>query len=224
MPKIVLTNEEEKRNLEEVVCLANDYSGHETSWEGKRWGPDDAIQFRRMLHALREWLKSGSGTVGGMKLQRNDRAALEKYMKQIHAYVERNGTLSVMDYPAPWNEALHQFTRLLNNSQRFLLGGPCRNRKKHKDRDHWYLKKTNHASVFCSRLCAGDATKANERQRNYNKKIAKAESAIRNYAKRPVRFKELGWKEYVTKAEPSLSKKFLTMAVNDGHLVPPVQK
>lgn len=228
MPKIVLTPEEERLNLEKAVALANDYSGHETMWQGKRYGPDEATQFRRMLHALQTWLESGSRHIGDIKLDRSDRAELEKHMTQIHPYVLQDGTLMLRDHPSPWNEAIYQFTQLLNNSQRDLLGGPCRNRKKHEDRDHWYVKKTHRLSVFCSRVCAGDATKAKERQRNYNKKIEKAERAIRNYAGRPPRFSKLSWQEYVIedsrpgpRKKPSISKKFLTMAVKNGRLTPP---
>ncbi|MGO9650232.1 MAG: hypothetical protein ACLPOO_19545 [Terriglobales bacterium] len=218
MAQFVFTPEEESENLTACVGLANDFS--ETTWEGKRHGPDDARQFRRLLHAHQEWRGAGSRNIAAIRLDPKDRHALERYTKRIHVSVLPNGTFSI-DYPTPWNEALLQFTRLLNNHQFALLGGPCRNRKQHNGQDFWFIRKTHRPSVFCSRHCAGDATKAAERQRAYNNKIEKAKLALRNYPKRPPRFKGLGWKEYLMEAEPSLSKKFLTMAVDSGHLVPP---
>ncbi len=234
MPKIVLTPEEERENLERSVALANDYSETAELYDKdgvpkKRvFSSEEPVQFRRMLHALQTWLESGSRHIGDIKLDRSDRTKLEKHMKQSHPYVLQNGTLMLRDHPSPWNEAIYQFTQLLNNSQRDLVGGPCRNRKQHGDRDHWYVKKTHRPSVFCSPHCAGDATKANERQRKYNKKIEKAEKAIGNYSTRPARFRQLTWQEYVIEdsrpargQKPTISKKFLTMAVKSGRLTPP---
>lgn len=235
MPTMTLTPEEERDNLERCVALANDYRGTSELYDGdgaaktRVFSPEEPVQFRRMLHALQDWLCKGTRDLRTMNLEPTDRTALGKYIgTQLRARVEINGSFSVRDYPSPWNEALLQFTRLLNNSQRALLGGPCRNRKKHGDRDHWYLKKTNRPSVFCSRLCAGDATKANERERNYKKKIERANKAIGNYPTRPARFSKLNWQEYVVEdsrpargQKPTISKKFLTMAVKAGNLHPP---
>ena len=220
MPRLTLTPEEEHLNLAESVALANDYSGHKSTWKGKRYGPDEAEQFRRLLHAFQEWQEVGSRNISAMNLEQRDREGLEKYTTRIRLIAERNGTFSAVD-PTPWNEALFQFVRLLNNSEVALLGGPCRNRKKHGGRDFWFVRETRRASVFCSRHCAGDATKANERERARIRKIDKAKRAMRNYSRRPARFKDLTWQEFVIRAEPSLSKRFLTTAVQTGHLVPP---
>jgi hypothetical protein len=242
MPKMTLSPEEERGNLEQSVALANDYSEAAELYDKdgvpkKRvFEPETPIQFRRMLRALQEWdercsqniLTASRNIQMELKLSPDDRAALSKYIPQIGTRVSPNGTFYVLDYPSPWNEALYQFVRLLNNSQRALVGGPCRNLKKHEDRDHWFIRKTRRPSVFCSPQCAGDATKANERQRAYENKINKAAAAMRNYAKRPARFKELSWQEFVMedsrpgpKRKPSISKKFLTMAVKSARLTPP---
>lgn len=234
MPKITLSPEEEEDNLIRSVALANDYSETAELYDKdgvpktRVFSTEEPVQFRRMLHALQQWLHKGSGDIREMNLETSDRRALNKYMGQFRARVEINGSFSVSDYPQPWNEALLQFVRLLNNSQLDLLGGPCRNRKKHEDRDHWYLKKTRRPSIFCSPLCAGDATKANERKKAYDKKIAKATAAIKNYPKRPAKFNKLSWQEWVIEdsrpargQKPSTSKKFLTMAVKSGRLTPP---
>jgi exoribonuclease R len=226
MPRMTLTPEEERENLEHSIALANDYSeAAELYKDGvpktRVFSPETPVQFRRMLRALEEWDKSGSRNIHDLKLSREDRAGLSKYTKQISMGVNPNGTYFVRDFASPWNEALYQFVRLLNNSQRVYLDGPCLNRKKHGDRDHWYLKKTKRRTVFCTPPCAGDATQARRRERGYERKIAKASAAIRNYPKRPARFSKLSWQEYVIKAEDSISKKFLTMAVKSGRLTPP---
>jgi hypothetical protein len=62
---------------------------------------------------------------------------------------------------------------------------------------------------------------ARKRDKDYKKKNDKAAAAIKNYPTRPVRFSQLIWQEYVIEAEPSISRKFLTMAVKGGRLTPP---
>jgi|ERR1700728_659531 hypothetical protein len=229
MPRIMLTADEEKQNLKESVALANDYAGHELAWnlaadekQHKRYGPNEANQFRRLLLALQEWRKTGSRDVWRMKLEPRDRKALEKYTLGIRMAVEWNGTFSMVDPTGrDWNEALRQFIRLLWNSRLAFLDGPCLNRKKHENRDFWFVKAKRRPRTFCSRHCAGDATKAKERERKRKRKIEKAQQAIRNYPQRPTRYEKLSWREYVTKAEPSLSKRFLTMVVQAGYVSPP---
>jgi hypothetical protein len=239
MPTMTLTPEEERENLERSVALANDYreaaelydkDGHPKT---RVFEPETPVQFRRMLRALQEWDSRKPENVShniqmDLNLTREDRADLRRYTAQISMGVNPNGTYFAR-FPTPWNEALHQFVRLLNNSQRDLLGGPCRNRKKHEDRDYWFVKKTHRLREFCSSpLCAGDATQARRREKAREKKIEKAEAAIRNYQTRPARFRELTWQEYVIEdsrpgrgKKPSISKKFLTMAVKAGRLTPP---
>jgi len=233
MPTMTLTPEEERENLERSIALANDYSAELYDGEGAPktlvFDPETPVQFRRMLRALLEWDKSGSRNIQDLRLSREDRADLRKYTQQISMGVSPNGSYYVRDFPSPrWNEALHQFVRLLNNRQRAYLDGPCVNRKRHEGRDHWYLKKTKRWTEFCSKYCAGDATQANRRGKNYQKKIEKAAAAIRNYPTRPPRFRALTWQEYVIEdsrpargKKPSISKKFLTMAVKSGRLIPP---
>jgi len=227
MPKMILTREEERDNLERSIALANDYREAAQLYR-KDGAPktrvfdiETPIQFRRILRALQEWDESERHHILNLKLSPEDRAALRNYTKDITMGVSPDGTYYVRDCVTPWNEALYQFVRLLNNSQRAYLGGPCLNPKRHKDRDHWYLKKTKRRSVFCSRYCARDAMQARKRNRDYNEKIDKAAAAIKNYLKRPARFSKLSWQEYVIEAEPSISKKFLTLAVKAGRLTPP---
>jgi len=242
MPTMTLTPEEERENLKYSVALANNYSeaAELYSKDGvpreRVYDPETPVQFRRMLRALQEWDESRSRNIliascniqMELNLSPEDRAALSKYIGQIGTGVNPNGTFYVRDNPSPWNEALYQFVRLLNNSQRVYLDGPCLNRKQHEGRDHWYLKKTKRRTMFCSHHCAGDATQAKRRDEAYKKKITNAKVAIRNYPKRPARFSELTWQEYVIEdsrpargQKPSISKKFLTMAVQDGRLTPP---
>jgi len=227
MPTMTLTPEEERANLENSIALANNYGGWSELYdqEGKpksrAYDPEIPVQFRRMLGALQEWDKSGTRHIMNLKLSREDRAALRNYTKKISMGVNPNGTYYVRDFVTPWNEALYQFVRLLNNGQRVYLGGPCLNRKRHEDLDHWYIKKSKRPSEFCSHRCAADATQARKRNNDYERKIVKAAAAIRNYPTRPARYKNLSWQEYVTKAEPTISKKFLTLAAKAKRLTPP---
>jgi hypothetical protein len=227
MPKVMLTPEEERKNLAHSVALANDHREWADLYDedGPKSGvyhPETPVQFRRMLRALQAWDASGSRNILDLKLAPEDRADLRKYTAEITVGVQPNGTYYVRDfYPPSGNQAVLQFQRLLNNSQRGYLQGPCGNRKRHDDHDYWYLTKTKHRSEFCSTRCSGDARQARKRENDYKRKIAKAEAAIKNYSTRHARYSKLTWQEYVIKAEPSISKKFLTVAVKDGRLTPP---
>jgi hypothetical protein len=228
MPKIMLTPEEERENLERSIALANNYSEAAELYDKDGtpksgvYDPETPFQFRRMLRALQAWDASGSRNIRNLKLTREDRADLEKYNSKITVGVQPNGTYYMNDfYPPRGNQAVLQFQRLLNNSQRGYLQGPCGNRKRHDDHDFWYLTKTRHQSEFCSTGCSGDARQARKRENDYRKKISKVEAAIKNYPTRRARDGKLTWQEYVIKAEPSISKKFLTVTVKDGRLTPP---
>ncbi len=232
MPKIVLTPDEEQENLECCVALANDRGGQSSTWEGKRYGPSEVEQFRRMLRALLKWRKSPGLHVAEMDLDPKDRGALEKHAKGVRAVVEKDGTFTLDDYPKPWieAEAVFQFSRLLNNRQRDLLAGPCTNAKRHGNRDYWFVRKSKrHLFVkrtgqgeFCNRVCGGDAMKARERERERERKLERARRAIANYPNRPKRFEGMTWQEFVMKDDPKISKRFLTVAVEDKKLDPPV--
>ena len=208
----VMSEYEEQENLRELVLMLNDYSGASEDWKGKRYGEDDATRLRRWV---RVWRKSGHDFLDLEKgLESSDIEALNRFTRSIRAQVNRTtGRMMILDYTT--DEAAFQFNRLLNNSRQNLLGGPCRRCSK------WYVKKTRRLSVFCSPLCAGNATKTNSRANKRRKKVGRVRSAIRNYQTSSGKYAALDWKEYVTKAVDGVSKNWLTRAVKDGVLYPP---
>jgi hypothetical protein len=210
--RFLMTEPEELGNLYSVVSMLNDESGAEADWDGKNYGQNDAIKLRRLVRALPE----SAYAIWTLKLAPSDRADLEKFTQKIRVRFEQNGSLSIIDHLSnPYDPASMQFTRLIRNSRRAHLDGPCRKCGR------WYVKETLRHREFCSRKCAGGATKANERARKYRAKLQKAERLIRGYTTRANCWKGLNWKEYVVVKEPSISKKFLTIAVNRGELIPP---
>src|SRR5260370_41441838 len=107
------------------------------------------------------------------------------------------------------------FARLTLNSGETLLREPCLTC------DRWYVSKTNRKKRdFCSRACSGSAVQARKRKREHDRQRKKAQAAIENYPARPARYAEMDWKRWVTEAT-RVSKKFLTVAVRSGELLPP---
>jgi hypothetical protein len=211
---VVMSPNEERENLENLVAMLSDKSGPEKDWQAKSHAHRDVVKLRRLVHA---WKKAGRD-YRKAKFNPKDKTDLEQFVKGIQFFLDRDGNLRLVDCyttNAPYDPAAIQFTRLLRNSQRARLDGPCPNC------GNWFAKKTLRKSIFCSRKCAGTATKAAERERKRNKKLERARQALRNYRTRPARFANLAWQEWVTQAEPTISKKFLTTAANSGDLKPP---
>jgi hypothetical protein len=108
------------------------------------------------------------------------------------------------------------FIRLILCPDWAKLGSPCLNCGK------WYVKKTKRTSEFCTARCAGNATKARERARRRKQKLASAKELLRNYSGRHARYREMDWKQWVVEGtDGKTSRKFLTMVVDTGELVPP---
>jgi len=209
MAYVAMTPSEEAENLRQTVVMLNDASERLNDWKGKNWSYDDAVRLRRMVRA---WIDAGR-VLGKTRFERKDRQRLEKFTRAIGVTTEQNGRLLVIDFYGRDTAAMN-FARLIRNSRQTLLREPCLRCGK------WYISKTNRETDFCSRAHAGSAVQARKRKREHDRKIRKARAAIENYPGRPARFAEMDWKQFVSKAE-QLSKKFLTVAVRNGELLPP---
>ena len=199
MAYVAMTREEETENLRETIAMLNDTSERLDDWKGKNWSHDDAVWLRRMVLIRR---REG-------KFRPEDRARLEKFTEKIRVSFDGN----LIDYYTGDTAAMN-FVRLIRNSREALLREPCLKC------EEWYISKTHGKTDFCSRPCAGSAMQARKRKRESDRKLKKAEAAIKNYPARPTRFAEMDWKQYVSKAT-GISKKFLTVAVRNGELLPP---
>lgn len=212
MAHVVMSPAEEAKNLKETVVMLNDSSERNRDWKGKNYGYEDAVRLRRLVLA---WKEAGQD-IREMAIPVSDRAKLDKFTQSIRVTTRADGTLQLIDsYPQPYDAAAMNFTRLIRNSQRARLGGPC------PQCGRWYVSKTQRETLYCSRRCAGNAAKASERKRKRERLIKRARQAIKNYETRPARFAEMSWKEFVTEAVPGTSKKWLTVAVRNGELIPP---
>jgi len=209
MAYVTMTPAEEAENLRATVAMLNDTSGSGKDWQGKNWLDNDAVRLRRLVRA---WIDAGR-VPSKARFERMDRQRLEQFTKRIRVTTETTGRLLVIDFYGRDTAAMN-FARLSRNSRQALLRPPCLTCKR------WYVSKTNRKTDFCSRACAGSAAQAAKRKREHDRKIKKARAAIDNYLGRPARFAEMDWKQFVSKAE-RLSKKFLTVAVRNGELLPP---
>jgi len=212
MARVVMTPAEEEKNLKETAAMLNDASEAGLDWKGKNYGHKDAVRLRRLVLA---WKEAGCD-LRKTQLETDDRARLEGFAQGIRVRFESDGTLHLVDfYSQPYDAAAMNFTRLIRNSQRVRLGGPCRHC------DQWYVSKTQRETLYCSPRCGGSAAKDAERKRKRDRLISGVRKALRNYETRPARFAEMGWKEFVAKAVPGAGKKWLTMAVKSGEIFPP---
>jgi hypothetical protein len=209
-----MTPAEEAKNLKETAAMLNDSSGTVEDWQGKNYGREDAIRLRRLVLA---WKEAGRDW-RDMKVSAEDRARVDNFIADIRVRLEWDGALSLIDYYTrshPFDAAAMNFSRLIHNSQRARLGGPCL------QCGTWYASKTKRETLYCSRKCAGNAAKAQQRKRDHDRLLGKVRKALGNYETRPARFAEMSWKDFVIKAVNRVSKKFLTTAVSKGEILPP---
>lgn len=119
----------------------------------------------------------------------------------------------------PQEEALRFFLVLITNPQWHKLAGPCARC------GNYYVKKKATQKVYCSRKCGNNATAlANTRQRRKNQhdeKLRRADAAAAMWVKARTK---LDWKPWVSRKEPDITAKFLTRAVNEAQLKPPVRR
>ena len=124
--------------------------------------------------------------------------------------------------PTAWKTAVDLFLRLITNPLRDKVPEPCPHCKK------YFIRKTERASVYCSRSCASRSTAIRRtyqvREERHNKKLAVANEAIRKWDKLASggRVKK-PWKEWVCDYEPAveISIRFLTRALNKGEIQAP---
>jgi len=116
------------------------------------------------------------------------------------------------------HKAVVLFNSLTINPLWMALGWPCARC------GTYYIRKRASQKTYCSRRCGNAATAvARTRERltkERNEKVDRANTAIQEYQTRK-KHTSLEWKPWVAK-RTNLSQKFLTRAVNRGHLVPPI--
>ena len=118
----------------------------------------------------------------------------------------------------PRAEAMRFFLLLVTNPDWEKLAGPCIGC------GAYYIRRTAKNRAYCSRLCATRTTAIRSTQKRrkdeHAEKLRRAGLAAQQWPR--VRT-SLGWKQWVSEAEPDISVKFLTRAVNRGELKPPVR-
>jgi hypothetical protein len=121
-----------------------------------------------------------------------------------------------------WKDfAREHFLNLLLNPHRDRLGGPCL----HPRCGHYFLKTNMRRRFYCDAKCrmAIGAKKATRKRADMERenKLMRGNRAAREWMKSRT---ALDWKKWVCRAEPDLSSKFLTRAVNRGDLQAPLRR
>lgn len=118
-----------------------------------------------------------------------------------------------------YGEALRFFVLLVTNPLCADLAGPCKGCDKYFVRES--AKNTDYCSSSCgSRTTAMAATKK-RRDDERNDKLARASRRAREWT---TMLTSLDWKQWVSRAEPDITPKFLTRAVNEGELKMPIRQ
>ncbi len=203
--------EDPKRGLADIVAALNKGRRFDTRFTSNTHA--------KLLRLVRAWLDSGPDLLK-MKV-RDDDFDLSEQWKAWRTDIAPAGPRAYISL-SPTGENFRDvvafyFVRLILNPQCERLGlcPKCQ---------AWFVRKTARASIYCSRRCAGNAAKTAERVRLHAEMLLHAEKAIRNYRTRPMRFRDLSWKQWVVQAEPRLSKDWITRAVTRGELVAPQEE
>jgi hypothetical protein len=202
--------EDPKRVMREIVDALNHGSAHNPRL--------DVENHARLLRAIKAWKESGPDLFK-MKIPEQDRFTLldtEQFF-EFRLVATHSGRAYISLTPTGKNYrdiVQFYFGRLILCPLWSRLGGPC------PTCSLWYVKKTERNSQFCSRKCAGDAVKARSHQRIHDRKLNDAQRALKNYRTRGRRYRNLGWRDFVSQAT-GVSKTWLTRAANNGDLIPP---
>ena len=99
------------------------------------------------------------------------------------------------------------------------LAGPCARC------ESYYVKKRASQKVYCSRRCGNAATAViRTREKLAAERADKLRRATAAARKWTTTRTSLDWKRWVSDMEPDITPKFLTRAVNQGVLKPPVRR
>jgi hypothetical protein len=181
----------------------------------------------RLRGLVCSWRDSGPN-LEAMKRENPD--FWEKFHSSVKAEVETttNGMaqlllVSNLDKRDPDIGVCYHFARLILNPECEKLCGPC------KRCGAFYVKKRASQIAYCSRRCGNAATAvARTRARLANvhqDKLTRAKRAQAEWERgwNKGRITE-PWKEYISRAQPDITPKFLTRAVNRGEIKSPTGK
>jgi hypothetical protein len=171
----------------------------------------------RLLRIVRAWKASGPNLFE-MYVPQSDNAQMDEMWKAWQCILVPTNSgrahISLSPTGPNFDVVAYYFVRLILCPDWDLLGGPCKQCKR------WYVKNTHRESEFCSRKCAGAAVKARKQEKRYNRKLQCAQRALKNFRSHGPRYRDLGWRDFVSQAT-GISKTWLTRAANDGILLPP---
>jgi hypothetical protein len=178
-------------------------------------------ELRRLVEA---WQKSGPNLAQLLHKDEELRGRTRHGRTLLVPTTVGKGHLIWLPSPPPvnalsWKDgALCHFMDLIVNPDWHKLGGPCCRCGK------YYIKKTTRQKVYCSRQCGSRntalATTRMRRREVQERKLQIAQSAVDEWRSLERR---QPWKKWVS-ARTKSSVKWLTRAVNSGHLQVPSQK
>ncbi len=207
---------DELPNLERIVAALN-----LSAADADKTGTQDAWAYlHRLVAAFREKWKSYSDMrdVPNLKdrLQPQDWERLNAVAEGMRIQMLPDGTLIVLY--KHYDEPACRFLNLLRSSQETWgrLGGPCRSCQK------WFVRKTLKPSTCCSRKCAGNVAKIQQRQRQRQCLLARVKMAISKFEALPPRHRarRSDWREFVIETA-RVSSKFLAQLLNRNEVRPP---
>lgn len=178
-------------------------------------------ELRRLVQA---WFDSGPNVA---KLFSDDPVIAQAALQcRAHLIATKTGRAQVLCTPVPENMrpgepleiAMGLFFGFLINPLNERLGGPCKHCGK------YYVKKTKRQVVYCSQRCGLKHTSQSVlRKQRQQERQARLKAAERSAARWANSKTSNDWKSWVSK-ETTISKNFLTRAVQYGELIEPAKK
>ena len=198
--------------LEQIIAALND--GPE---ENSNLTPET---HQRLLRTVRAWLESGPD-IRKMRRYSGD-PTFHQMSKSYTGWLvpDADGAKMIPVPTSPGDGTRdtvgHYFIQLLLNPERGRLSAPC------PQCQLWFVKKTQRKSTFCSQSCARKLKLTKKRARAHQHKLKLIASALDNYATRPQKWSALNWKQWVLQCVGGLTPNFLTHAITNGEIQPPI--
>jgi len=204
-------NEASLLTLQGIVDVLNDGSRASTQV--------DEGAHSRLVDLVTRWLESGPD------IEKMRRRATDPNFWQIASTWEGRLTFvaegGAQMLPVPGKDAdivSVYFIQLLLNPERLRLNAPC------KQCCRWFLKKQKKGrKTYCSNKCKTKALVGNKRRRDHAAKLEAIRNALANYLDSSSQYRsKMTWQEYVEQVVKGVTRNFLTRAVKNDEIQPPL--
>lgn len=216
------------RNVQHVVEALNlgpDGWRIPSTWKAA----DVAEAYSNAIRLIQAWEKSGRNTrLMKFPKEKGCPASFAEIAKDCRVLISVNDSpriyLDEVFAPqrpwTPWDLAVNLFLKLVRDPECEKFGGPCQRSGCGK----YFVRAGAKPKKYCSTDCASAASaKRSTKQKRAQEHREKIERTKKLIDRLKPKQRET-WKQYVHEADPEISIKFLTRAINNGEIQPPERK